>query len=105
MEYCPMPAPQESDGCHKPETSLDGASSGCGEVGEASLAHCLAPVEQDPANLDAPSLGQQITVRVVTLAERVEIKPPIRPPDRFPDAISSQQHQLGRFTLLSSFLL
>ncbi len=103
--YCPMLNPQGAKGCHEPETSIQQGSSGCEEAGEALLAYCLVPVEQDPVHLDSPSLDQQVTVRVVTLAGRVEIKPPIGPPDRVREAISSRQHELGRFTLLSSFLL
>lgn len=105
MSNCPMPDQQESAGCHEPDSSSDHGSSGCEPGPEVWIGCCQAPVEPEPAKLDSVSFGDHGTTPLVVLAERVEVEPPLRPPDLISEAISSQQHELGRFTLLSSFLL
>lgn len=105
MSNCPMPDQQESEGCHEPDSSSDHGSSGCDAGPVMWIACCEAPVDPEPGKLDSVSCCDHDTTPLVVLAERVEVEPPLRPPDHIAEAISSQQHELGRFTLLSSFLL
>lgn len=105
MSDCPMPDQQELDGCHESEDLTDQALSGCAAVPEAWIACCDAPVDQDPAKVDAATSWYETTTPLIILAERVEPRPPSGPPDLISEIISSRQHELGRFTLLSSFLL
>jgi len=105
MSDCPMPDPQESDGCHEADASSDLASSGCDASHEIWIACCDAPVDPEPAKVDTASTWVHSTVPLMVLAERVEPQAPSRPPDLIFQAVSSQQHELGRFILLSSFLL
>lgn len=105
MSNCPMPDQQGSVGCHESEASTDHSLSDCGADLEMWIACCEAPVDPEPAKLDAASSSTHGTTPLVVLAEQVEVDPPARPPDLIAEAISSQQHELGRFTFLSSFLL
>jgi hypothetical protein len=100
-----MPERTEVDGCKESETSSDHGPSSCDAGPEVWIACCDAPVDPEPAKVDSASSSDHGTSPLIILAERVEIEPPSRPPDLISEAISSQQHALGRFTLLSSFLL
>ncbi len=105
MSNCPMPDQQKSDSCHRADSSSDHDSSGCDASPVIWIACCGAPGDPEPAKLDSASFCDHDTTPLVVLAERVEFEPPLRPPDLISETISSQQHELGRFTLLSSFLL
>jgi hypothetical protein len=105
MSDCPMTDQLEADACHESEALSDQALSGCDAMPEAWIACCDAPVDQDPARVDAAMSWYQTTTPLIILAERVEPRPPSGPPDFISETISSRQHELGRFTLLSSFLL
>ena len=110
MSDCPMPDQPAAGGCHEPDgVSGDGpahdGAPGCDPGPEVWIACCDAPVDQEPAKVDSASAWVHSTVPLIVLAERVEPQARSRPPDLISEAISSQQHELGRFTLLSSFLL
>ena len=105
MSDCPMPDQQESDGCHEAEDLLDQGSSGCDAGPEIWTGYCDAPVEQDSARVDSEAYRDQTAAPLIMLAERIEPRSPSGPPDFISEAISARQHDLGRFTLLSSFLL
>ena len=105
MSDCPMPIPQEVEGCHDSDASPDQVSSNCGATPEVWISCCDGRVDQEPAKVDSASYWDPSTTPLVILAEHIEIQPPSRPPDLVSEVIFSQQHELGRFTLLSSFLL
>lgn len=105
MSDCPMTDQHEADGCHDSDSSSVHGSSSCDAGPEVWIACCDAPVDPEPAKVDSASARVHSTVPLIILAERIEVDPPPRPPDLISEAISSQQHELGRFTLLSSFLL
>ena len=105
MSDCPMPDQLESDGCHESEPVSDHALSGCDATPEAWIACCDAPVDREPAKVASAASWSQATTPLIMLAERIEPRSPSGPPDFISEAISARQHELGRFTLLSSFLL
>ena len=96
---------QPAEDCHESRAPSEHDSSGCEAASEAWIACCDAPVDQELAKVDSASNWDRSATLLIIVAEIVEIRPPSRPPDLIPEAISAQQHELGRFTLLSSFLL
>jgi len=96
---------QPADDCHESAAMAEHDSSSCDAEPEMWIACCDAPIDQEPAKVDSASNWDHSTIPLIVLAETVEIQPPSRPPDLISEAISSQQHELGRFILLSSFLL
>jgi len=105
MSDCPMTDEQPADDCHESAAMAEHDSSSCDAEPEMWIACCDAPIDQEPAKVDSASNWDHSTIPLIVLAETVEIQPPSRPPDLISEAISSQQHELGRFILLSSFLL
>lgn len=105
MSDCPMTEAPMADDCHDSSAPVEHDSSGCDAEPEVWIACCDAPVDQEPAKVDSASNWDHSTTPLIVLAERIEVQLPARPPDLISEAISSQQHELGRFTLLSSFLL
>lgn len=105
MSNCPMNEQQKAHGCPQSKTSPEHGSLGCAAGQEVGIACCDAPGDLEPATVDSESSRDRGTIPMVVLAEEVELQPPSRPPDLVSEAISSQQHGLGRFTLLSTFLL
>lgn len=105
MSSCPMTAEPEPDDCHESAAPAEHDSTGCDAESESWIAYCDAPVDQEPAKIDSASCWDHRTTPLVLSAEHLEIQPPSRPPDLISEVITSQQHELGRFTLLSSFLL
>jgi len=104
MSDCPMSDMQEVDGCHEP-TASSTQSFNCESGHQVLIACCDAPVDQEQAQVAAATFLKHGSTPLLLLPENVELHPPSRPPDSISQAISSQQHELGRFTLLSSFLL
>jgi hypothetical protein len=94
-----------ADDCHESAPMAEHGSSSCDAQPELWIACCDAPIDQEPVKVDAASNWDHNTTPLIVLMETVEIQPHSRPPDLISEAISSQQHELGRFTLLSSFLL
>lgn len=94
MSDCPMTDEQPVDDCHEPAPMT-----------EHDPSSCDAPIDQEPAKVDSAYNRDHSTIPLIVLTETVEIRPPSRPPDLISETISTQQHELGRFTLLSSFLL
>lgn len=105
MSDCPMTDQQPTDDCHETAGPSEHDSSGCDAQPELWIACCDAPVNQEPAKVESASNWDHSATALSFLAEPVEIRPPSRSLDLISDAISAQQHELGRFTLLSSFLL
>lgn len=105
MSDCPMTDQQESDACHESEPVSDHALSGCDATPEAWIACCDASADREPGKVESATSWSQATTPLVILTERIEPWSPSGPPDFISEAISARQHNLGRFTLLSSFLL
>lgn len=105
MSDCPMTEERAVDDCHESDDMTEHDSSGCDTGPETWIACCDAPPDQEPVKVESVSNWGHSPTPLIVLAESVEIRPPYRPPDLISEAISSQQHELGRFTLLSSFLL
>ena len=105
MSNCPMSAPPEAEGCHGSEVPVESESSDCHAGPELGIACCAAPIDPEPAKVDSQVSSAQTEAPLVVLAKRIEPRPPSKPPDLIAETISSQQYELGRFTLLSSFLL
>jgi len=105
MSDCPMMEEQPAEDCHESPASSEHDSSGCEAATEVWIACCDAPIDQEPVKVDSASNWDHSTTPLIVLAERIEVQLPSRPPDLISEAISAQQHELGRFTLLSSFLL
>lgn len=105
MTDCPMTKAPEVDDCHPSADMAEHDYSGCNAEPGAWIACCDAPVDLEPAKVDSASNWDDSPTPLIVLAESVEIRPPLRPPPLISETISSQQHELGRFTLLSSFLL
>ena len=105
MSDCPMTDPQPVDDCHESVPMAEHESSSCDAQPESWLALCDAPIDQEPVNVDSAPNWDHSTTPLIGLAATVEIQLHSMPPDLISEAISSQQHELGRFTLLSSFLL
>jgi hypothetical protein len=95
----------EADDCHDSEGLPDRDSSGCDAGSEVWISCCDAPVDQELAEVDFASPWDHSLTELVLQDEQVHVQPPSRPPDLISQAISTQQHEVGRFTLLSSFLI
>lgn len=103
MSACPMSGAGSSmPGCHEDA----GASPDRGSLTPAASACCQAPVDREP--IDAAPVGQLDLFTSLLLAEVVQstVEIPLEPPLVSSDTtIASQGHELGRYTLLSSFLI
>ncbi len=99
-----MAALPEMEGCHAPSSHTGHDSSGCSAEPDAGIECCSGPVDQEPARFETTTSLHEGSSPLVTLAERVEVRAPSRPPASISEAVSSQRHELGRFTLHSSFL-
>ena len=105
MSDCPMVQERPVEGCHESAAPSQPDSSGCDTESASWIACCDAPLDREPAKTGSASIWDQSATPLVVLAERVELQPPARPPDGRSEAVSAQWHELGRYTLLSSFLL
>ena len=103
MSACPMSGAASSmPGCHEGA----GASPDRGSLTPAASACCQAPVDREP--IDVAPVGQLDPSTSLLLAEVVQstVEIPLEPPLVSSDTtIASQGHELGRYTLLSSFLI
>jgi hypothetical protein len=102
MSACPMSAAGGSmPGCHE----VDGASQDCGSVAPVPSACCQAPLDRRP--IDSAPTGQLDLLSGLFLAE-VElstVQERLEPLADSEATIASQRYELGRYTLLSSFLI
>jgi hypothetical protein len=105
MSACPMTDEPVADDCHDSAAPVERNPSDCDAEPDIWISCCDAPADQNPARVDAASIWDLSTTPLALSAEILEIQPPPRPPDWISVAISTQRHELGRFTLLSSFLL
>lgn len=105
LSACPMTDHHAAKGCHEAAVTPAEISSACDAQPQASIECCASPAEPEPARMDSQSIWDDNVSPLTVLADAVQQPPPSRPPDLVSNAISSQQHELGRFTLLSSFLL
>ena len=105
MSECPMAVQQESDDCHKSEDTSDHSSPSCTAAPEAWIAYCDTAGGPEQARIDSMRSRDHGTTRLIILAERMVPRSPSRPLDFISETVLSQQHELGRFTLHSSFLL
>jgi len=95
----------EAEDCHESDVPAEDDPSGCDAEPEVWIACCDAPIDQEPAKVDTTTALDHGATPLIILTERVEVQPPSRPPDLISGAISARQHELGRFILLSSYLL
>mgnify|MGYP001828741529 FL=1 len=105
MSDCHMTEERDVDDCDESGEMAEHESAGCDSAPESWVACFEAPADLEPAKIDSASIWDDSPTPLIVLAESVEIRPPYRPPDLRSETISSQQHELGRFTLLSTFLL
>lgn len=105
MSDCPMTHESEADDCHDLAAPPEHDTSGCDAEPEVWIACCDAPIDQEPARVESAASLDRGATPLTVLAERVEIQPPWKPPDLISEAVCARQHELGTFTLLSSFLL
>jgi len=105
MSGCPMTEESMAEDCHQSAAPAEHTSAACDANPQAWIACCKAPIDQEPAKVDSASNWDHSTTPLIVLVETIKIQHPSRQPDLISEAISSQQHELGRFTLLSSFLL
>lgn len=96
MSACPMMDAKDSSDCQEPREPAEH---------NASVACCDTPRDQEPATIETLSGLDSRTTPIPHLAGHIETRPPARPPDTLFEVISSRQHELGRFTLFSSYLL
>lgn len=95
---------RQTEDCHDSAAPGGQEPPGC-DAPEAWIACCDAPVNREPAKIDAPSLLDESTTPHEVLVGRIELQPPCAPPDLISETLFAQQHELGLFTLLSTFLL
>jgi hypothetical protein len=100
-----MTEEREVDDCDESDEMAEHDSADCDSGPEAWIACFEAPADLEPVKIESASNWDDSPTPLIVLAESVEIRPPYRSPDLIPETISSQQHELGRFTLLSTFLL
>lgn len=105
MSDCPMTDQRAAEGCHESRASSGHRSSGCDATPTVWIACCGTSARPESARIDSVTSWDHDVLPLTVPAERVQLEPPAAPPDLILEAISSQQHELGRFTLLSSFLL
>lgn len=104
MSACPMEAPSTSSACHDGASIVDSAFESCDDK-PMSIACGAGPADLAPARIDAPSTAAPASVTLLLLTEIPSGAEPGQPPDESFFAVNSRLHQVGRFTLLSSFLL
>ena len=105
MSSCPMTEQEPVDSCHGEGLPSSQMLSDCDSEPELAIDCCEAPIEQEPAKIGSQSTWSDGGSPLVVLADAVRQPPPLMPTNLAADAVSAQQHDLGRFTLLSSFLL
>ena len=102
MSACPMSgAGSSTPGCHEGA----GTSKDRGSLTPAAGACCQAPIDREP--IDSAPVGQLDLSSSLLLAEAVQstVEEPLEPLVSSDATIASQGHELGRYTLLSSFLI
>lgn len=106
MSDCPMDSQKQDIGCHDSTGSREDHGWSSTAAGPQTLiACCDVPVDQEPVQIDAGIAQNHGTTPLMVLAERVDLRPPCKPPDSISQTVSSRQYEMGRCTLLSSFLL
>jgi hypothetical protein len=102
MSACPMSGAGSSmPGCHEGA----GTSQDRGSLTPAAGACCQAPIDREP--IDSAPAGQLDLSSSLLLAEVVQsrVEERLEPLVSSDATIASQGHELGRYTLLSSFLI
>lgn len=105
MSDCSTTTQREVDACHDSDGSSETGSSGCEAAPESWIACCDGPVDPEPAEANSWSSWDDSTSPLVHQDEKTSVQPPSRPPDFISVAVSTRLHSLGRFALLSSYLL
>ena len=102
---CPMAALPGMEDCQAPSSSTGHDSPGCSAEPDAAIECCAGSGDREPVRLESTTSLQDGSSPLSMLAERVEARPPSRPPDSIPEDLASRRHGLGRFTLHASLLL
>ena len=105
MSDCPMPGETLVSDCHQSDERADSESAVTDDGHRAWIACCESPIDNAPADFDSSLCWHDHSSFRTHLAGQIETQPPAWAQDSVAQSISSQQHKLGRFTLLSSFLL
>lgn len=102
---CPMEAPSVAMACHGGSDIIESTLSGCESERAMSIDCCGSPVDADPATIDLSSSAGQEFMPLALSREALSAADSGRPPDDGLLVVATRLHQVGRFTLLSSFLL
>ena len=105
MPNCSMPMQTGSADSPTPEADLDQALSGCELANGLWVSSCFFPATNEPARADFQLLDTVELPFSAPLSHSIAEEPPERALFRAFDLVFAYQHELGRFTLLSSFLL
>lgn len=88
-------------GCHEPA----GDSQDRSALAPARTACCDAPLEREPVDSTVSLQLERPSSQLVTEEQASTPWEPLDPPASCEATIASQKHQLGHYTLLSSFLI
>lgn len=105
MSDCPMAIPETDMGCHDPVPVDDQDQTACDSASQDMIACCDAPAELQPVGLESPRSATDSATPAVLVVGGVESLSPAHPPDRVLHRIASKRYEMGRYTLLASFLL
>lgn len=106
MQECPFAGPRVAGGCHEAVESpqepsvIEGRS-----VPGAQFGCCAVPMDPDTGMATSATSRELISTSLTVSIESVAPRQPRLPSDLMARTVASQVHDLGRFTLLSSFLL
>ena len=105
LSDCAMTVETVTGDCHEMTGSTSAGSKVCDVEPAASIACCDSPADPEPAKFETFSLGNASDSPLAVLDEPLLDRLAAAPPDGIADRIGSRQHALGRFTLLSAYLL
>ena len=106
MSACPlMSASQRMPDCHGPSPALSSAHQGCDLAAVAQVDCCAGRVSPEPTTLSSSAPTNPEPSPLVPRTEGLAVEAPPRPPERAWMALETRTHDLGRFTLLSAYLL
>ncbi len=106
MQECPFSGSQIAGGCHEAaESSQDPSVTDGRSVPGAQFGCCVAPMDPDTGKATSGTVRELISTSLTASIESIVPRRPRPPSDLMVRTVASQVHDLGRFTLLSSFLL
>ena len=106
MQECPFAGPRVANGCHEAaESSQDPSMTDGRPVPGTQFGCCVTSMDPDTGKATSGTVRELNPTSLTVSIESVAPRQPRLPSDLMAQTVAAQVHDLGRFTLLSSFLL